>query len=153
MQVIYKTENFIVFVPEKPHISREDGGHLCIASTNSKYLSRLDLTMDEAYEFIRLSMIVGEAMIRGLAKRGIRIGRINYQENGNWAFLRDEKPFFHLHLYGRVENSIHQKWGEALYFPDPKSTYYDNLKGLDEIDIEEIKKQIYLVEENDKYKK
>ena len=153
MQVIYKTDNFYVFTPDRVHVSREEGGHLCIASFNDKYLSRLDLTLKEAEEFIRLSMIVGEAMIRGMAQRGIQIGRINYQENGNWAFLRDEKPFFHLHLYGRVENAHHQKWGEALYFPNPKSSYYNNLVPLDDLDIEAIKEQIYLLEENPKYKK
>lgn len=149
--IIYETDNFFVFVPEKPHISREEGGHLCIAGKKEGFTSRLNLSPSEAKEFIRLSMLIGEAMILGLLNNGISISRINYQENGNWAFLKDEKPFFHLHLYGRATDARHQKWGEALYFPDPKSSYYDNNLPLNHLDITEIQKQIKNLENLEKY--
>ena len=40
----------------------------------------------------------------GLKNRGIELGRINYQDNGNW---RQE---LHIHLYGRAKNSKYQKF-------------------------------------------
>lgn len=96
-------------------------------------------------------MLTAEAMMLGLAKRDIQIARINYQENGNWAFLKDEEPFFHLHLYGRTINSKIQKWGEALYFPDPSSDYYNKTIPLNNEDIYEIVKQIEILETSEKY--
>ncbi len=96
-------------------------------------------------------MLVGDAMVKGLLNRGINIARVNYQENGNWAFLKDEAPYFHLHLYGRTTDSRHQKFGEALYFPDPSSSYYDNVVSLDTEDIFEIVKQMEYLENTDKY--
>ena len=149
--IIYETNNFIVFVPKKPHVSREEGGHLCITGKKKGIISRLDLTPKEAKEFIRLSMLTADATIKGLSLRGIEIARVNYQENGNWSFLREEEPFFHLHLYGRVKNAKHQKWGEALYFPDPSSTYYDNISPLNNEDIKEIVNQLEILEETEKY--
>ncbi|MBQ9011704.1 MAG: hypothetical protein IJ093_03555 [Bacilli bacterium] len=94
MKIIYETKNFNVFVPDVPHISREEGGHLCISSKRDNCLSRLDLSIDEAIEFIRLSMLVGDAMTIGMKNGGVDVIMINYQENGNWAYLRNEKPFF-----------------------------------------------------------
>ena len=37
---------------------------------------------------MRLSMLISEAMIEGMKNRGINIERINYQDNGNWAYLK-----------------------------------------------------------------
>ena len=113
--IIYETANFVIFIPQKPHVSREEGGHLCITSKKEQISSRLDLSPQLAKEFIRLSMLTGEAMVLGLAERNIAVARVNYQENGNWAFLKDEPPFFHLHIYGRTKDSRHQKWGGKRY--------------------------------------
>ena len=150
-RIIYETNNLMVYVPKKPHISREEGAHLCIACKDDSINSRLDLSPKLAKEFIRLSMLVGQAMLNALRKRGIKIERINYQENGNWSFLVNEIPFFHLHLYGRVKNSKHQKFGEALYFPDPKSSYYDNLVPLNTDDIKAIVEELEILENTEKY--
>lgn len=101
---------------------------------------------------MRLTMLASEAMIKGMKNRGINIERINYQENGNWAFLNNTKPVFHIHLYGRTKESKTQKWGQALYFPDPKDSFYDNIVPFTDEDIEEIQKQIKLLDNEDKYK-
>ena len=151
MKIIYETENFIVFVPKEPHISREEGGHLCIRAKKENCTSRLDFTPQEAKEFIRLSMLLGEAMMNGMAKTGVLIERINYQENGNWAFLNDEEPFFHMHLYGRAKDAKHQKFGEALYFPHPTSVYYETNLPLRSGDILEIQNELKRLENSDKY--
>ena len=151
-EYFYKTPNFGVFVPQRPHVSREEGGHICIMYIGRhKCSSRLDLTPSEAKEFTRLSMLVGEAMLRGMKKRGVKIAHINYQENGNWPFLHHEKPVLHMHLYGRTADSFQQRWGEALYFPDPGTSFYDHITPLDQKDVVEILSEIKKLEFKNQY--
>lgn len=148
---IYETDNYIVFVPKRPHVSREDGEHLVIRP-KKHYISRIDLPIPLAKEAMMLTMLIGEAMTNGLKKTGIEIGRLNIQDNGNWAYLRGEEFSFHIHIYGRVLNSNIQKYGEALYFPDPRTDFYDNFKPLNDNDIIEIKKEIEILKNKEKYK-
>ena len=150
-KIIYETDSFIVCVPYKPHISREEGGHIKIRGKEKYFASRLDFSPKEAIEIMRLSMLISEAMIKGMKNRNINIEKINYQENGNWAFLRGAKPKFHIHLYGRTKESKVQIWGEALKLPNPDTDFYDNFKPFNDKDIEEIIKQIHLLENNEKY--
>ena len=150
-KVIYETENFIVGVPSNPHVSREEGGHIWIMC--KRHISdRYELSPKEATEVMRLTMLIGQAMIDGMNNRGILIKRINFQDNGNWAYLQGIEPTFHIHLYGRVEDSVKQKWGEALYFPNPNTDFYDNMEPFNDEDIEEIKKTISNLEKQEKYK-
>ena len=149
--IIYTTKNFKVCVPNKPHISREDGGHIKIKPLVKEYESRLDLPVNEAIEVMRLTMLVSEAMIIGMKKRGITIDRINYQDNGNWAFLKNKKPHFHIHLYGRTKDSKIQPWGESLNFPNPNTDFYDGFKPFNQDDIKEILTEIRILEKSDKY--
>lgn len=149
--VIYETDNFIVCIPENPHISRTDGGHIWIRSKNKFFSSRLDLNSSEAIEVMRLTMLISEAMINGMNNRNIKIEKINYQENGNWAFQKGKKPIFHIHLYGRTKDSKTQTWGEALFFPNKNTGFYNNFEPFNDNDINEIKKQITLLEQNEKY--
>lgn len=151
-KLLYATDNFIACVPYKTHISREDGGHIWIRAKEKYFASRLDLNPTEAIEVMRLSMLISEAMIKGMKTRGIDIERINYQDNGNWAYLKGTKPVFHIHLYGRTRDSKVQTWGEALKFPNPDTTFYDNFEPFNDEDIEEIKKQINILEKEEKYK-
>lgn len=148
--VIYKTDNFVVTVPKEPHIPREDGGHLLIRGKDY-YESRTDFTPKLATEVMRLSILIGEAMKKGMKNRGIDIERINYQENGNWAYQKGRKPVFHIHLYGRTKNSVTQTWSEALFFPNKSTGFYDKFEPFTKEDIEEIKKQISMLENNEKY--
>lgn len=143
---IYETENFRVVIPENPHIPREDGGHIMIVSKNNIF-SRVDMTRDEAHEFIDLSIIVGRAFKIAMNKLGINVEWINYQENGNWSFKYQKFPHFHMHIYGRVENSVTQKFSDALYFPDPETGFYDGFTCLTSEDGNEIAKQILNVKE------
>ncbi len=142
MALIYETENFLIESHDKPHVSREDGGHIKI-SPKAFFDNRTELPMDLAYELMKLSMIAGEAMTSVLRKNGIKIIRINYQENGNWAeaFLH-KKNKLHWHLYGRAENAKVQKYPSSLYFPDPTTDYYDKFKPLTEEDATEIRNEI-----------
>jgi diadenosine tetraphosphate (Ap4A) HIT family hydrolase len=65
---IYETKNFIVEAVAKPHISREEGGHLKI-KPKQYYENRWDLPIEEAKEVMLLSMLMGEAMKLAMNKR------------------------------------------------------------------------------------
>lgn len=147
---IYQTENFIVVVPEQPHITRCDGGHIVIYPKIS-VVDRTKLSPKLAIELIRLTMLVGEAMTIGLKTRGIDVGRINYQDNGNWSVFKPEGPHLHIHLYGRAKSATLQKWGDALYFPHLETGFYDNCERLNEEDVAGIQKQIELLEKEKRY--
>lgn len=149
--VIYDTENFVVAVPKVPHIPRTDGGHLWIRSKKKYFSSRIELEPKLAIEVMRLTMLVGEAMEKAMKNRDINVERINYQENGNWAYQKGMNPEFHIHLYGRTKDSKTQTWSEALVFPNKSTGFYDNFERFNNEDIEEIKKQINLLEKEDKY--
>lgn len=150
-RIIYETKNFIVCVPKIPHIPREDGGHIWIRGRKNNFCSRLDLDSNEAIEVMRLTMLISEAMINGMKNRNINIERINYQENGNWAYRKGKNPIFHIHLYGRTMNSKTQIWGEALVFPNKETGFYDEFEPFNDDDIKEIKKQIAILENTEKY--
>ena len=67
-KIIYTSKNFKVCVPNNPHVSREDGGHIRIKPLYNEYESRLELPINEAIEVMRLTMLVSEAMINGMKK-------------------------------------------------------------------------------------
>ncbi|MBR3164256.1 hypothetical protein IKF15_03065 [Candidatus Saccharibacteria bacterium] len=150
-RIIHETKNFIVCAPKTPHIPREDGGHIWIRGRKNNFCSRLDLDSNEAIEVMRLTMLISEAMINGMKNRNINIGRINYQDNGNWAYRKGKNPIFHIHLYGRTINSKTQVWGEALVFPNEETGFYDEFEPFNDDDIKEIKKQIAILENTEKY--
>jgi diadenosine tetraphosphate (Ap4A) HIT family hydrolase len=141
MSIIYETENFIVEAVEKPHVTRADGGHIKIYPKVKK-VDRTKLSPKEAIEVMRLTMVVGEAMTKVMNNHGVDIGRINYQDNGNWSVFKPEGPNFHIHLYGRAKSAKIQKYGDATHFPQPKTGFYDGNKPLNSEDIVGIKAEI-----------
>lgn len=149
---IYETLNFKVEVVPRPHVSREEGGHLRIKSKEKYFSSRMDLNPEEAKEVMRLSMMTAEVLKRGMTLRGIPIIRINFMEAGNWAAKQGKTFFFHIHIYGRTEKAKIQKWPEAVQLPPRETGFYDNFIPLNEGDIEELKKQFSKIENEEKYK-
>ena len=107
---IFESTHYHVITPEQPHVSRSDGGHLII---NPKVAveDRTHLDRDRAIELMKLTMVAGEAMKTVLTQRGVEIGRINYQDNGNW------RPELHVHLYGRARGATGQPYGRYLALP------------------------------------
>ncbi|MFC1722597.1 hypothetical protein ACFL0V_00495 [Nanoarchaeota archaeon] len=150
MPFIYESKNFRIEAPEKCHVSRADGGHLIIRPKKETERRR-NFSPKKATELMRLSMIFGEALDKGLNKRGIKVERINFQDNGNWRIGTRKHPHAHLHLYGRAKNSKNQKHGEALYFPDKKTKFWLRLKPLNQEDIEVILKEVKKIENRKKY--
>lgn len=130
MALIFETENFLVESHEKPEVDRLDGGHIVI-SPRVAVIDRTQLSPELAIEVMRLTIVVGKAFIVGMGKRGVHIGRINYQDNGNW------KPQFHIHLYGRALDAKQQKYGNPI-IPGHKDSY----NPLTNEDIQLIKEEI-----------
>jgi len=104
---IIETKNFTLDSHYAPEVSRTDGGHLVI-NPKVDVEDRTKLSRDLVIEMALLTQLSGRAMIEGLGKRGIRIGRINYQDNGNWS------PRLHVQLYGRSPDATFQIYGEPI---------------------------------------
>ena len=152
MALIYETKNFLVEAVNKPLVGRNDGGHIEInPKIRIKDIQQLSPIM--AIELIRLIMVVGEAMSIALNKNGIDIGRINYQDNGNWGVFEPEGPFQHFHLYGRAKSAKQQQFGQACYFPhkDEYPEFYQDLEPLNTKDIFDINKEISKLFSSTKY--
>lgn len=143
MALIFETENYTIEAEDHPLIDRNDGGHITI-NPKKRVSERQQLTASLAIELMKLTIVVGEAMMIAMNRRGVDIGRINYQDNGNWGVFKPEGPYLHYHLYGRARSAKIQKYGEACNFPHISThpQFYENLKPLNSGDIGEIKKEI-----------
>jgi diadenosine tetraphosphate (Ap4A) HIT family hydrolase len=150
MALIYETSNFIVESSENPHVDRNDGGHIRILPKQPLH-DRTEMSPALAKEFIRLSMVVGEAMQIAMTNQGLTIMRINYHDMGNWAYKLGIPLFFHLHIYARAKEALYQPYQEAVYLPDRSTGFYKNFKPLTEEDVLEVKKQIELIFQQPKY--
>lgn len=152
MALIFETTNFRIETPsQKPHVGRDDGGHIMIVP-KVRVEDRTKLSPELAKELMMLTMITGEAMKRVMNDHGVDIGRINYQENGNWSVFDPEGPYLHVHLYGRAKSAKIQKYGDALNFPHVETGFYDNNKPLTDEDIHTIRREIETLLATDKYK-
>jgi diadenosine tetraphosphate (Ap4A) HIT family hydrolase len=149
--VIYETDNFILETCERPFVDRSEGGHIRIWS-KIKVRDRTQLSPQQAIEYMKLSMLAGEAMTTILTKQGIDIGIINYQEMGNWSVFKPEGVTMHLHIFGRAKNATKQKYGEAVLLPKRETEFYDGFEPLNDNDIAEIRKEIERLLTTDKYK-
>jgi diadenosine tetraphosphate (Ap4A) HIT family hydrolase len=107
MAIIYQSKNFIVESHDQPEVDREDGGHIKITPI-TPVVDRAQLTPQQAIELMRLTIVSGKAMVKAMGDQGINIGRINYQDNGNW------KPELHVHLYCRAIDAKYQKFGDPI---------------------------------------
>ena len=143
MATVYESENFIVEAVEKPHVDRDDGGHIKI-SPKVRILDRQQLSPKQAIELMRLTIVVGQAMTDVMNKQGVDIGRINYQDNGNWTVFKPEGSYLHIHLYGRAKSAKYHKYGQACHFPlrDENPEYYARFKPLNSKDVKDIHDEI-----------
>ena len=137
---------------DKPHIDRDDGGHIKI-TPKVRYSIRQELTPKQAIKLMRLTIVVGEAMTKIMNEHGVDIGRINYQDNGNWYVFKPEGPYLHIHLYGRAKSAKMQKYGDACYFPhkEERPDLWKGLKPLTKEDVKDIRKEIKRLLKKNKY--
>lgn len=150
-KVLCTTKTFEVEVPEKPFVSREDGGHLRIMSS-IKVKDRTELTTEQTIEYALLSEVIGKALEIAMTKMGIEIGNINWQEMGNWSVFKPEGITLHMHIFGRAKNAIIQKYGEAVKLPFRETGFYDNFQPLNDDEIEAIKTEIKELSLSEKYR-
>src|SRR5664279_1356024 len=129
MSVIYETKNFIIKSAEKPNIyvSREEGGHIKIWPKH-QVSDRTKLSRELAIEYMKLSMVVGEALKTAMQRRGVEIGLVNYQDMGNWRISHPEGLALHMQIFGRAKSAIKQKYGEAVSLPKIETGFYDDFK-------------------------
>jgi diadenosine tetraphosphate (Ap4A) HIT family hydrolase len=149
---IYETENFIIESVDKPHIDRNDGGHIVI-KPNIRFSTRQELSPSQSIELMRLTVVTGQAMTKIMNEHGVDIGRINYQDNGNWSVFKPKGPYLHIHLYGRAKSATIQKYGQSGNFPhrNEKPEFYENLKPLTENDVKDIKTEIEKLLKEEKF--
>lgn len=148
MALIYEARHFILKTLDQPHVSRNDGGHVVI-DPKVAVEDRTQLTPEQAIELVKLTMVGGAALKTVLTRKGIPIGRINYQDNGNW------RAELHVHLYGRALNARLQPWGHALAFPPTREAFrreMGDLEALREDDIAELGAEIARLLATDKYR-
>lgn len=150
MAFVYETDNFELVTHDQPFVSRSDGGHIKIVTKNGVE-DRTRLTPSHAIELMRLTMLAGEAFQAAMNNRGVPVVKINYEDLGNWAYKTGKKPHLHIHLFGRAENANQQVFPEAVYLPARESGFYDGFEPLNDDDIEELQKQIKLLEDTEKY--
>lgn len=143
MAFIYETEHYIVQSADYPLVDRNDGGHITI-DPKFKVSTRQELTPRQAIELMRLTIVVGAAMGKVLNERGIDIGRINYQDNGNWSVFQPEGPLLHYHLYGRAKSAVYQPFGKTLYMPHKMENpdFYERFQPLTAEDVAAIRHEI-----------
>lgn len=85
MSLIYETSNFVVEAVQLPLVTRKDGGGHISITPKVRLDNRTLLTPKLANELMYLTILIGKAMTIGLNNQGIDVGRINYQDNGNWG--------------------------------------------------------------------
>jgi diadenosine tetraphosphate (Ap4A) HIT family hydrolase len=93
---------------------------------------RTKLSGEQAIELMKLTMVAGEAMKNVLTQKGIEIGRINYQDNGNW------RPELHVHLYGRARGATIQTYGHPLALPPTPQAFREQMGNLEPLGVEDI---------------
>lgn len=147
---IYETRNFYIQAAKRPFIDRTEGGHLYIFP-KVEIRDRTKLSAPLAIEYMKLSMVVGEALVSAMTRRGITIGIVNYQDMGNWGVFKPEGPTLHMQIYGRAKTATIQKYGDAVSLPHRETGFYDNFKPLNEEDIAEIKVDIETLLLTEKY--
>ena len=148
MPLIYETPNFTISTPDQPHVSRGDGGHMII-NPKVTVKDRTHLSRALAIELMKLTMVAGEAMKTVMTRSGIDIGRINYQDNGNW---RHE---LHVHLYGRARGATLQTYGHPLALPPTAQAFREQMGNLEPLraeDIAALKAEIERLLATDKYR-
>ena len=147
---IVETENFCIQAAKRPFVDRAEGGHIYLFP-KVEVTDRTKLSPALAIEYTKLSMVVGEALKTAMARRGVDIGIINYQDMGNWGVYKPEGPTLHMQIYGRASTATIQKYGDSVFLPHRETGFYDNFKPLNDEDVNEIRIDIEKLLLTDKY--
>ncbi len=118
------------------------------------------MSTDLATKLMYLTMIAGEAVTKVMKEAGLKVVRINYQDNGNWAYKEPKKePHLHVHLYVRTTGEQHpdndsrfQAFPDALVFPDRGTGYYEKFQPLTDEDCQAINSEMVSLARREKYR-
>lgn len=145
-RTVYEDRFYEVVAPPAPLNCRDDGGHLILAKKNP-VTDRSDLSVEEAVDFMRISMAVGRAMYDVL-----EIERMNYEDLGNWGLDDPGGAKMHLHFFGRAKRQVHQVRGQHIsLFPKGHPIYDGHLKPLTDGDIGRLRTAIAAILAEPKY--
>lgn len=149
--IIARTPSFSVKVPNLPHVPRSDGGHIFVETNHGKE-NRWEFSEEEAIEQAWLTQLAGEAFWLFMREDArVPIYKLNFQDNGNWAFVDGKRPVFHVHIYGRSEEEKTQEYGQALSFPWRDTGYYDGFDAMSADDVRGIAKRMEELSKTDRY--
>lgn len=127
MAVIYQDKNFKLESVEKPFLDRLEGAHIQISLKNDDTKLTPEL-LGELEKFIDLAT---EAVKAGRKKRGLDIGRIDYQDDN------DKPSKLPVQIYFREISSIKQKYSEPV-----NEKHEKDYEPLNEEDVRTIEKEI-----------
>jgi len=145
---VYEDKYFKVINPDSPLNCRDDGGHL-ILTKKKQVTDRSDLTLQEAVDYMRISMAVGKAMYDVLG-----VERMNYEDLGNWGVDAPGGAKMHLHFMGRAHEQTHQIRGHHIaLFPNGHKIYDGHLKRLTEDQITSLRNRVEEILREPKYLK
>lgn len=152
MAIIYETDNFVITSAERPHVyvDRAEGGNIRI-KPKFAIRDRTQLSPELAIEYMKLSMLAGEALKSAMARRGVDIGLVNYQDMGNWSVFKPEGPTMHMQVFGRATTATIQKYGDAVQLPHLETGFYETFEPLDAEDVKEINADIIMLIQSEKY--
>ena len=148
MAIIYEARHFVLRTLDQPHVSREDGGRIVI-DPRVAVEDRTQLTREQAIELVKLTMVGGTALKTVLGRSGIDIGRINYQDNGNW------RAELHVHIYGRALNAKRQPYGHSLDFCGTREDFRREMGQLEPLNADDaaaLREEITRLLASDKYR-
>lgn len=147
-KLVFEDEYFQVISPEFPLNCRDDGGHLLLIK-KEKVTDRSDMTYQEAIDFMRISMAVGNAMYEVLG-----IERMNYEDLGNWGIDDPGGAKMHLHFFGRAREQTHQIRGHHMFlYPKGHRIFEGHLKAFSGEDVKKLRAKIEDTLKEDKYLK
>ncbi len=152
MPLIFDTKEFTVMGHDHPHHDRNNGGHAVITPKHA-YADRTQMPLSQYTTMMQLVRITGVAIASVMRSKGIDVVRINYQDNGNWAYFPQMKrtPQLHVHLYVRSTHEKHPTGDErflafpnALFFPfiGDHPEYYESFYPYSEQDCADFKSEI-----------
>ena len=135
--VVLRTALYDVRVPRRPHIPKDEGGHIVIYP-HTEVSEFFELPYGEAVAIACAVQQVTRGLFAFMREIGHPLYTVNVQDNGNWAFLRGEAKSFHLHVYGRAIDEVHQEYGRALSFHGQSSRLWDTFEPLSRDDVLKI---------------
>ncbi len=161
MPIILETDKFIVKAHDVPHHDRDNGGH-AVVSPKERFSDRTQMPMSLYVSMMKLVMLTGEAITTVMKQKGVDIARINYQDNGNWAYFPsvNKEPDIHIHLYVRSNSEAHptgderfKSFPDALYFPfiEEAPEFYAPFKPYSNEDVSDILGEMQRLLSSEKY--